>query len=353
MTQHDMNIANQGAAAFRTDLNNALLSLVTLSSGTTAPSTTFAGMLWRDTTNSLYKQRNAADNGWITLWAHDKGGFVPQDGSSIYAADAGSSDTYVITLSPAPTAYTIGMVVNFKANTLNTGTATINVNALGAVTIKKQYNQDLATGDIVANQIVSLIYDGTNFQMQSPVAAATTSTLQYLGTSGAISGATSVDFTSGTYPSWFDGTYNDLEFRFIRVKPTTDSVNFWTRARVSSTFLNTNEYDYINNGRDAGSDTARAGSAASQAQLILNVSTTIGNNTNEFFSGKARLGVVSSGEWKELNWATGHRGPTGVGNSSCGQGWVKTTSALDGIRFLMSSGTIASGEIKVYGVKAS
>jgi hypothetical protein len=92
---------------------------------------------------------------------------VSQDGSEIYAADAAGSDTYAVTLSPAPTAYTTGMVVNFKAQTANTGAATLNVNGLGAVTIKRNNDKDLLTGDIEASQIVTVIYDGTNFQMQS------------------------------------------------------------------------------------------------------------------------------------------------------------------------------------------
>lgn len=92
-----------------------------------------------------------------------------------YAADAGSTDTYAVTLAPAPTAYFTGMVVKFKANTLNTGAATLNVNALGAKDIKKNYNTALETGDILANQLVSVIYDGTNFQMLSPSAALSTS----------------------------------------------------------------------------------------------------------------------------------------------------------------------------------
>lgn len=92
---------------------------------------------------------------------------VTQDGGPIFAADAGASDTYVITLAPAPLAYVTGMVVRFKANTINTGPATLNVNGLGAITIKKKFNVDLDTGDIKASQIVSVGYDGTNFQMLS------------------------------------------------------------------------------------------------------------------------------------------------------------------------------------------
>jgi hypothetical protein len=87
-----------------------------------------------------------------------------------YAADAGASDSYAITLEPAPTAYTTGQVVTFKANTANTGAATLNVNSLGAKTIKKNVNEDTATGDIIANQLVTVVYDGTNFQMINPVA---------------------------------------------------------------------------------------------------------------------------------------------------------------------------------------
>lgn len=95
-----------------------------------------------------------------------------QGGSYQYAADAGASDTYAITLSPAPTAYTTGMVVHFYANTANTGAATLNVNSLGAKTIKKKKDQDLETGDVEAGQILTVVYDGTNFQMQSELASA-------------------------------------------------------------------------------------------------------------------------------------------------------------------------------------
>jgi hypothetical protein len=86
-----------------------------------------------------------------------------------YAADAGANDTYTITVSPAPTAYTTGDVYIFKANTANTGAATLNVNSLGAKTIKKNSTSDLETGDLIAGQIVTVVYDGTNMQIQGPV----------------------------------------------------------------------------------------------------------------------------------------------------------------------------------------
>lgn len=87
-----------------------------------------------------------------------------------YGADAGASDTYVVTLTPAPAAYENGGHYRFKANTANTGACTVNFNSLGAKTIKKAaggITTDLADNDIRAGQWVDLVYDGTNMQMQS------------------------------------------------------------------------------------------------------------------------------------------------------------------------------------------
>lgn len=67
MSQHDMNIANQGFPAFRTDLNNALAALAGLSSGASAPSSPTQYQLWLDTAASplLLKFYDGAD--WIQL----------------------------------------------------------------------------------------------------------------------------------------------------------------------------------------------------------------------------------------------------------------------------------------------
>lgn len=89
---------------------------------------------------------------------------------SRFGADAGSTDTYVVTLAPAPLAYVTGEHYRFKANTANTGACTVNFNGLGAKTIKKAaggITTDLADNDIRAGQWVDLVYDGTNMQMQS------------------------------------------------------------------------------------------------------------------------------------------------------------------------------------------
>ena len=72
MAQHDFNIANQGFPAFRSDLNNALSAAASLSSGTSAPSTTFAYQLWYDTTNYILKIRTGDDDAWIDIFTFNQ-----------------------------------------------------------------------------------------------------------------------------------------------------------------------------------------------------------------------------------------------------------------------------------------
>ncbi len=88
----------------------------------------------------------------------------------IFAADAGSNDTYVATLAPPISAYVTGAHYRFKANTANTGAATLNLNGIGAKTIVKVVGgitTALADNDIRSGQWVDVVYDGTNLQMQS------------------------------------------------------------------------------------------------------------------------------------------------------------------------------------------
>lgn len=89
-------------------------------------------------------------------------------GAPNYAADAGSTDTYVATLAPVPTAYVTGRVYVLKAATANTGAATVNFNSLGAKTIVKATSTTLSDNDIIANMLCLLVYDGTNMVLLNP-----------------------------------------------------------------------------------------------------------------------------------------------------------------------------------------
>lgn len=104
MAQHDMNIANQGFPAFRSDLNSALSAIISNSSGATEPSTTVAYQFWADTTNDLLKQRNAANDGWVSILTLSTGepvtggtqDKIEEGNSSIEVVDSGTGYAMII-----------------------------------------------------------------------------------------------------------------------------------------------------------------------------------------------------------------------------------------------------------------
>jgi len=88
--------------------------------------------------------------------------------AGLYGASNTGSDAYAITVDPAPNDYDAGDKYTFKADVGNTGPATLNVNGLGAKTIKKFGSSlDLETGDISAGQMVTVRYDGIYFQVEA------------------------------------------------------------------------------------------------------------------------------------------------------------------------------------------
>ncbi len=81
-------------------------------------------------------------------------------------AAATGTDTLTLTLDPALASYITGLRASFKAAANNTGTVTININGLGAKTIKKNRGaDDLAADDLITSGIYEIVYDGTNFQL--------------------------------------------------------------------------------------------------------------------------------------------------------------------------------------------
>ena len=67
MAQNDFIIADQSASAALSDINSALQSLASCSSGATQPSVRYANQLWYDTTTHILKVRNEANSAWISI----------------------------------------------------------------------------------------------------------------------------------------------------------------------------------------------------------------------------------------------------------------------------------------------
>ena len=67
MSQNDLVISNQTFPATRADITSALQALGSTNSGPSAPSTTYANMMWYDTTSNILKIRAEANDAWINI----------------------------------------------------------------------------------------------------------------------------------------------------------------------------------------------------------------------------------------------------------------------------------------------
>tara|TARA_R100000951_G_scaffold115327_1_gene123064 strand:- start:95 stop:796 length:702 start_codon:yes stop_codon:yes gene_type:complete len=110
MSQNDLVISNQTFPATRADITSALQALGSTSSGPTAPSTTYANMLWYDTTANILKMRAEANDAWISL------GYLDQSSDLFKILD----DTIVATTAGA----TAGLLGDQTTATWQDGTGT-------------------------------------------------------------------------------------------------------------------------------------------------------------------------------------------------------------------------------------
>lgn len=82
------------------------------------------------------------------------------------AAGATVND-YVLTITPAPAAYTTSSLILFKATHTNTGAVTLKVNLLAALDLKSVSGTALVANDIVTDGWYVAVYNGTNCRLIS------------------------------------------------------------------------------------------------------------------------------------------------------------------------------------------
>ena len=202
---------------------------------------------------------------------------------SDYIVDAGSPNVIILTPSPALTAYTAGQQLSFKALYSNTSpTISINANGLGAKNLSLNGSVSPNIGDITLGQMITVEYDGTNFQITSPVLAPT-GTISMFGGATAPGGYVLCDGTSylrSTYPNLFnvigvtfgnvDGSHFNvpsLGGRFVAGPSASIST---TIGAVGGALTNTFTPSVTTSAGNVaqGSDTSRLTGAGGQSQTI-------------------------------------------------------------------------------------
>ncbi|WP_277473292.1 MULTISPECIES: pyocin knob domain-containing protein, partial [unclassified Paenibacillus] len=84
-------------------------------------------------------------------------------GTLAYAVTTGTYATLAASLTPAPASLTAGLRLTIKTHVASPGPATLNVNGLGAKSIKKPNGNNAA---LALGGVYTLVYDGTNFILQ-------------------------------------------------------------------------------------------------------------------------------------------------------------------------------------------
>ena len=184
--------------------------------------------------------------------------------------------------------------------------------------------------------------------------AASPATLVLLSTQTASSSAT-ISFTTG-----LDSTYDEYIFKFINIRPATDAVWFqFNLSTDSGSNYNVTKTTTFFNAYHDEADTATTLSYQTAQDLAQStsdqrISYDLGNGSDECCSGSLQLFNPSSttyvkhfisnvNDYFYLNFSI----------NDYMAGYANTTSAINAIRFQMSSGNIADGIIKMYGVKKS
>lgn len=119
---------------------------------------------WPENTMQYSEVNDTAREGMAVLarWFKDNNGSLTL---------AGTANARTVTLNAGYTAYFVGMTFKAQSNLANTGATTINVNAIGAVSVTDREGNPLNSGDLKVGAIYEFIYDGTNFQLLSGLTA--------------------------------------------------------------------------------------------------------------------------------------------------------------------------------------
>ena len=175
-----------------------------------------------------------------------------------------------------------------------------------------------------------------------------------LTTETASSSAT-ISFTSG-----IDSTYDEYVFKFINVQPATDGKKFSVGFRDGSTNYDatkTTTYFYAYHSED---DTGAVGlgyegaNDLAQSTGFQPLSNATGSDSDEGVSGEMWLFSPSSTTYvKHFIARVNSYGNYPISVDSHIAGYCNVVAAIDAVQFKYDSGDIASGTIKLYGIKDS
>ncbi len=284
-----------------------------------------------------------------------------QNGSLLYCASAGGTDSYLCNFSPAFASYDAdgtclaseictGTVVQFYADVQNTGTASFAPNGLAAKTIKKGgVTKNLANGDIEAGQVVTLAYnrvaDVWQYQSQLSTIITYNSGLNGPLETHTASASASLDFTT-CFTSAFDNYFITLQ----GFQSSTASVDMMLRFSTDggATYISTGALykwllSYYNTGGPG------TGSTAGANEILLGPMVSTGTGAFGMSGYLYAFNPLSTAKHNAWTWETASTHNIGFQRTN-GAGGYMGTIAVNAFQILPVSGTLTVGTASCYGL---
>lgn len=156
------------------------------------------------------------------------------------------------------------------------------------------------------------------------------------------SGSATLDFTN-----WYSSVYDDYIIECISLIPVTNSVDLWLRMSIDGGSSYDTGTNYVYQFATWGTSSFSNVNATGAVKIIL--SQLINNTANYGYNGSLKLFNPGSALYKSVMYDSYGAAAGGYYNQR-GGGMYLSTSAVNALRFLMSSGNISSGTIRIYGV---
>jgi hypothetical protein len=256
----------------------------------------------------------------------------------------GSANVHTLTYSVAPAAYVAGQVFAFKSGFTNTGSATVNVNALGAKTIVYNNGAALLGGEIQAGDVIVVYYDGTNMILGNPRGILTPIATTLASTSATI------DFTGLT------SAFTKYTVLIHDLVPATDNVYLQMRVGTGGgptwqSGASAYSYGYRlqgpTNGGDGGSGADADGTSIHLTRPSNGISSSGGLLAEITIANPSGASLN-----KLINYVVGYNQTAAAGVAHItGSAFFGSATAVTAIRFLVSSGNITSGTFQLLGVR--
>jgi hypothetical protein len=257
-----------------------------------------------------------------------------QDAAYITGTTGGTANAQTLTPSPAITAYATYM--KFRAligsGLTNTGPMTLQVSGIASPKNVKHIDGSALIGnECKEGCIAEFVYDGTNFVLLSVFAAA----FELVETKTA-SASASLEFT---FPSGFP----EVHFFGYNLLPATQDASLNAQVSIAASYQTSGSYQ--NHFQVIESGVAAAALTTTDTAMVLSYPSDDNNSYGIDFT--ARLfNPANAALYKLLHYeSTTLRSNSNRGHRWGSAWWGGATSAIDKIRFQMSSGNITSGVI--------